>query len=62
MLPTVRDVDGLALKATDPEVAGAMRRETLPCSVNLKALDRRFLSTCCSRRASVRMVGGSPPV
>ena len=33
---------------------------TLPSSVNLKALDRRFFSTCCRRCGSVRMCRGVP--
>ena len=36
-----------------------MRSVTPPCCVNLKALASRFFSTCFSRAASVRSVGGS---
>ena len=38
-----------------PVVTRLRRSRTRPCSVNFKAFDRRFLSTCCSRLASVRM-------
>ena len=47
-------------KRTEPTACGAMRRRTVPCRVNLKALASRFFSTCFSRVASVRMVSGSP--
>ncbi len=43
-----------------PDMAGKMRRVTEPASVNLKALASRFLSTCCSRLASVCMPRGRP--
>ena len=33
-----------------------MRSRTPPCSVNLKALDSRFFSTCCRRLESVTML------
>ena len=42
-----------------PPVASEALSETEPRSVNLKALERRFLSTCCSRLVSVWSAGGS---
>ena len=36
--------------------ATAMRSRTPPCSVNLKALESRFLRTCCRRLESVTML------
>ena len=33
----------------DTRATARTRRLTLPCSVNFKALDIRFFSTCCSR-------------
>ncbi|MCY1178118.1 hypothetical protein D9M73_184560 [compost metagenome] len=46
------------LSTLHPDTAGAMLILTLPCSVNLKALDSRFLTTCSRRFSSVRMTGG----
>ena len=42
-----------------PPLASVARSETEPRSVNLKALESRFLSTCCSRLVSVWIAGGS---
>ena len=42
--------------ALQPDVARSIRNRTVPCSVNFSALDSRFLSTCCSRLASVMIV------
>ena len=39
-------------------MASPICRSTRPLSVNLKAFDSRFLSTCCSRFASVEMARG----
>ena len=38
-----------------PLSAAETERRTPPCSVNLKALDSRFFSTCCRRFESVTM-------
>ena len=42
--------------AIQPPVTAAMLSCTPPCSVNLKALDSRFFSTCCRRLVSVVML------
>ena len=39
-----------------PPTAAVTVSRTPPCSVNLKALDSRFLSTCCRRLESVVML------
>ena len=46
--------------ALQPPVLGSIRSAPRPCSVNLKALDSRFLSTWRRRWASVTIVAGSP--
>ena len=51
-------------RARDPALQPAGRdldrqRRPSPCSVNLKAFESRFFSTCCSRFGSVSIVGGS---
>ncbi len=43
-----------------PSVATSIRRVTRPRSVNLNALESRFLSTCCRRRPSVWIAAGRP--
>ena len=43
-----------------PLETGWMSSATVPFSVNLKALDRRFLRTCCRRLASVCIAAGRP--
>jgi hypothetical protein len=50
----------MRLDGRQPSVTGRTRSTTLPWSVNLKALERRFLSTCCTRRGSVSMARGRP--
>jgi hypothetical protein len=65
--PVSRDREGdhrlrvvqVSLLRAPAELAEADAELTLPFSVNLKAFESRFLSTCCSRRASVRMAAGS---
>ena len=39
--------------------ASAIRSFTSPASVNLKAFESRFLTTCWSRCSSVSIVGGT---
>jgi hypothetical protein len=43
----------VSLSGLQPSVAAFIVRLTPPRSVNLKALESRFLSTCCRRRGSV---------
>ncbi len=42
-----------------PVLTGSTISDTVPECVNLKALDSRFLMTCCKRLASVNMARGS---
>src|SRR5436190_407629 len=50
----------LVLSLLQPSRAEAIRKLTLPSSVNLKALDRRLRRTCCNRLASVKIDSGRP--
>ncbi len=54
----ITDFDRLSsmLPELQPLVALSMVSRTEPCSVNLSALESRFLSTCCRRLASVCMI------
>ena len=50
---TADAADSTGWSALQPDAARAMRSFTPPCSVNLMALESRFLSTCCRRFESV---------
>ena len=47
---------GIGWSALQPPARRRHARRTPPCSVNLKALDSRFFSTCCRRLESVTML------
>ena len=53
---TVGDCFKVGWSSFQPEVAWETLSFTPPCSVNLKALESRFFSTCCRRLESVTMV------
>ena len=55
----VGGVEHLLLRVPAARWPARALSETEPRSVNLKALESRFLSTCCSRLVSVWIAGGS---
>ena len=56
--PTVARLSASLIGRSSRRSAVRTSSDTTPCSVNLKALESRFLITCCRRLTSVWIVGG----